>query len=85
MNYNPNEDVKGYRERAVQLRNIAADLGREDYQKALLDVACEYERMAMAHEKTAALVQLDKNSKSDRTRSLGVKSPSPSFGYGGVR
>ena len=85
MTFDPNENMKGYRERAEQLRNIAAELGREDYQKALLDVACEYDRIATAHEKTEALVQLVKNSKSDRTRSVGVKSPSSSFGYGGGR
>ena len=85
MTYDPDENTKGYRERAVHLRKIAAELSREDYQKTLLDVACEYERIAIAHEKTDALVRLVKNSKSDRARSLGVKSLSPSFGYGGGR
>jgi hypothetical protein len=85
MTYDPNDNMKGYRERAEQLRNIAAELGREDYQKAILDVACEYDRIATAHEKTEALVQLFKRSTSDRATLPGVQTASSSFGYGGGR
>ena len=81
----PNENKEWYRERAGQLRSIAAELGREDYQKALLDVACEYDRIATAHEKTEALVQLFKRSTSDRPTVPGSATTSSLFGYGGRR
>jgi hypothetical protein len=81
----PNENKEWYRGRAEQLRNIAAELAREDYQQALLDVACEYDRIATAHEKTEALVQLFKRSTSDRATLPGVQTASSSFGYGGGR